>query len=54
MQPKSLQQAIVYFADQDVCHEYMRKIKWPDGKPVKPSGERKNEPVQTSFRLEIG
>ena len=30
MQPKSLQQAIIYFSDTAVC-QYMRKIKWPDG-----------------------
>ncbi|MGH9931021.1 MAG: IS1595 family transposase [Pyrinomonadaceae bacterium] len=28
--PKTLMQAVRYFADLDRCHAYMRKIKWPD------------------------
>lgn len=47
MQPKSLQQAIIYFADPDICESYMRKIKWPDGVIICPacgaSGERIGE-----------
>lgn len=34
--PKTLMDAIRYFADPEVCDEYMRKIKWPDGKVVCP------------------
>lgn len=30
--PKSLQQAVLYFADLDLCRELMREMKWPDGK----------------------
>src|SRR5688572_17464283 len=29
--PKTLMQAVRYFADLDICHAYMTKIKWPDG-----------------------
>lgn len=29
--PKSLLEAVTYFADPDVCHEYMKGIKWPTG-----------------------
>ncbi|MEM6457820.1 MAG: IS1595 family transposase [Planctomycetota bacterium] len=29
--PKTLMEAVNYFADPDVCHEYMKAIKWPDG-----------------------
>lgn len=32
--PKTLLQAVRYFADLDVCDRYMRSIKWPDGKIV--------------------
>lgn len=34
--PKTLQQAVIYFADLDRCREYMRAVKWPDGKIVCP------------------
>lgn len=30
-EPKTLTDAVKYFADLDVCHAYMVKIKWPDG-----------------------
>lgn len=29
--PKTLIEAVRYFTDLDVCHEYMVRIKWPDG-----------------------
>lgn len=29
--PKTLIEAVRYFADLDVCHAYMRRIKWGDG-----------------------
>lgn len=29
--PKTLLEAVRYFADLDVCHAYMAKLKWPDG-----------------------
>lgn len=28
--PTSLIEAVTYFADPQVCHEYMKSIKWPD------------------------
>ncbi|MEX2140156.1 MAG: IS1595 family transposase [Pirellulales bacterium] len=30
--PTTLLEAVRYFSDLDVCHEYMVRIKWPDGK----------------------
>ena len=40
--PKTLIEAVRYFSDLSVCHEYMRKIKWPAGKITCPrcGGER--------------
>ena len=34
--PTSLLDAVRHFSDLDVCHEYMVRIKWPDGKIVCP------------------
>lgn len=34
--PETLMDAVRYFADQQVCNEYMRRIKWPDAKPSCP------------------
>lgn len=34
--PKTLMDAVRYFADPEVCNAYMRSIKWPDGKAVCP------------------
>ncbi|HUE12874.1 MAG TPA: IS1595 family transposase [Planctomycetaceae bacterium] len=43
--PKTLLQAVRYFSDLDVCNEYMKGIKWPDGKIVCPKcgGDRIGE-----------
>ncbi len=30
--PQSLLAAVRYFSDRDRCHDYLKKIKWPDGK----------------------
>src|SRR6266576_3411729 len=30
--PQTLIEAVRYFSDLDVCHNYMLSIKWPDGK----------------------
>lgn len=27
--PKTLLEAVWYFSDLRVCHEYMRRVKWP-------------------------
>jgi len=35
--PKTLIEAVRYFADLRVCHEYMRAIKWPDGNVTCPA-----------------
>ena len=34
--PKTLMEAIQHFSDEDVCHEYVKRIKWPDGEVVCP------------------
>ena len=52
--PKSLMQAVCYFADREVCERYMRSIKWPDGNITCPgcgaSGDRIGE-VKTRHLL---
>src|SRR5258707_11415880 len=35
-EPKTLQEAVVYFADPDRCFEYAKKLRWPDGNVVCP------------------
>jgi len=30
--PETLLEAVRHFSDLDVCHEYMVRVKWPDGK----------------------
>lgn len=48
--PQTLLEAVRYFADLDICHDYMRQIKWPNGQPVCPAcghdriGEIKTRP----------
>ena len=29
--PETLIEAVRYFSDLDVCHQYLRKIRWPRG-----------------------
>jgi transposase-like protein len=29
--PKTLMEAVMHFADPDLCHEYLKGLKWPDG-----------------------
>ena len=36
MTPKPLLQAVRYCSDRTVCHDYMRKLKWPSGPVVCP------------------
>ncbi len=36
-QPKTLQEAIQYFSDEQVCVEAFARVRWPDGKPVCPA-----------------
>ena len=35
-EPKTLQEAIVYFADLDRSFEFAKNMRWPDGKVVCP------------------
>ena len=34
--PTTLIDAVRYFSDATICHEYMLKLKWPDGRIVCP------------------
>jgi transposase-like protein len=40
--PKTLQQAVIYFADADNCLKFMVKLRWPDGVIVCPTCERED------------
>jgi transposase-like protein len=47
-EPKTLQEAIVYFSDADRCFEFAKKLRWPDGNVVCPRcGAAKNSFVKT-------
>jgi transposase-like protein len=47
-EPKSLQEAIVYFSDPDRCFEFAKKLRWPDGDVVCPRcSAAKNSFVKT-------
>src|SRR6202167_1462428 len=35
-EPKTLQEALVYFGDADRCFDYAKKMRWPDGNVVCP------------------
>src|SRR5438094_8743975 len=41
-EPKTLQEAIVYFTDADRCLDYLALRRWPDGMPVCPVCGRKD------------
>src|SRR3981189_3139044 len=36
-QPKTLQEAIRYFSDEQVCIDAVARMRWPEGKPVCPA-----------------
>lgn len=38
--PKTLQEAIQYFSDEQVCIDTVAALRWPDGKPVCPACEK--------------
>jgi len=44
-EPKTLQQAIIYFADLDRCETYMRQIRWQGGVPVCPKCGAKGQRI---------
>jgi transposase-like protein len=47
-EPKTLQEAIAYFADSDRCFTYAVKLRWPDGKIICPRcGVAKNSFIKT-------
>jgi transposase-like protein len=47
-EPKTLQQAIVYFSDPERCFEYAKSLRWPDGVVTCPRcGVAKNSFIKT-------
>jgi transposase-like protein len=50
-QPKTLTEAVRYFADLDVCHAYMAKLKWPDGVVKCPKCGGENVGLITTRRM---
>lgn len=52
MEPKTLVDAIQYYADPQVCFDLMVSVKWPDGKVVCPKcGSEKIGRIQTRWML---
>lgn len=49
--PSNLLEAIRYFSDQDVCTEFVAKLRWPDGKPVCPRCDGTEHSYLTTRRL---
>src|SRR5262245_21791345 len=43
--PKTLMQAVKHFADLDVCHTYMTKLKWPSRVIICPRSESGSENI---------
>lgn len=43
--PETLIEAVRYFSDLEVCHAYMAKIRWADGKPVCPACGAKGDRI---------
>jgi ISXO2-like transposase domain/Transposase zinc-ribbon domain len=50
-EPKTLQQAILYFADPDRCIAYLASSRWPDGVAVCPTCGRKDAAYVPSRRV---
>jgi transposase-like protein len=50
-QPKTLQEAILYFADADRCIEYVKAWRWPDGNVICPRCGRSNAKWLRNSRL---
>ncbi len=50
-EPKTLQQAILYFADTDRCIAYLAQSRWPDGVVVCPTCGRKDASYVAKRRL---
>lgn len=47
-EPKTLQEAVVYFSDPDRCFEFAKRLRWPDGTVVCPRcGAAKNSFIKT-------
>ncbi|HEY1657996.1 MAG TPA: IS1595 family transposase [Candidatus Sulfotelmatobacter sp.] len=47
-EPKTLQEAVIYFSDPDRCFEFAKKLRWPDGNVACPRcGAAKNSFVKT-------
>ncbi len=46
-EPKTLIEAVRHFADPDVCHDYMRQLKWPAGSECPKCGHTELTEVKT-------
>lgn len=51
VEPKTLQEAIVYFADLDTCIHYLAAKRWPDGVAVCPTCGERDVPYVEARRL---
>src|SRR5277367_6794436 len=51
MEPKTLQQAIIYFSDTDRCLRYLADARWPDGVAVCPTCGRRDVTYVTKRRV---
>jgi transposase-like protein len=46
--PETLQEAIIYFSDEDICIKFFADLRWPDGQPVCPNcGEKRTSYLST-------
>ena len=50
--PNTLLEAVKFFSDMDQCNEYMKQVKWPDGKIICPAcGSAKVGEIKTRRML---
>jgi transposase-like protein len=48
--PETLQEAVLYFSDEDTCIKFFADLRWPDGKPVCPNCGQKERVSHLSTR----
>src|SRR5207249_11608319 len=49
--PDTLQEAVTYFAEEDVCVRFFADLRWPDGKPLCPNCSSKESSYLTTRRI---
>ena len=52
--PETLQQAITYFSDDEVCHDFMVSLRWPNNKVMCPHCQSENVKFFTSTPKKAG